>query len=180
MRFRVLVGCAALFVPGTAFGAPQANAGLTIGGAATDLRTNLGAEFHLGARADVMFFRRSERDMGFGPYVDVATAAFDTLELGTGASWLLPVTAEFPLVVSAGAFERHTTQFGWEPGVAGTLFFGGRSYNYNSWYGLALGGFLQARYGFGESRQTDIILGVQVDLAILAMPFILAVEAIRR
>ena len=30
------------------------------------------------------------------------------------------------------------------------------------------------------ASETDVILGVQLDLAILAMPFILAVEAIRR
>ena len=55
---------------------PQANAGLTIGGGASDLRAPPAhAFFHLGARADVLFLRTRSRDMGIGPYVLPAPAA---------------------------------------------------------------------------------------------------------
>jgi hypothetical protein len=137
------------------------------------------AFFHLGARADVLFLRTRNRDMGIGPYVDFATAAFETLELGSGIEWLIPVSEAWPVVVSAGVFERRAPGFGWEPGAATTLFVGSRSYNFTSWYGLAAGFFVQGRYGFGDARQADVLAGVQVDLSFLAYPFLLAYEALR-
>ena len=82
-------------------------------------------------------------------------------------------------MLSGGAFAR-SAGFGLEPGVATTLFWGSRSYNYHSTYGLALGLFAQGRYGFGDGRQGDAVLGVQLDLAYVALPFLLAYEALRR
>ena len=171
----------ALGAPRASRAAPQANFGLTVGGAATDVRTNgPRAAFHLGGRADVLFLRSRNRDMAVGPYVDIATAAFDTIELGGGVEWLLPVTEGFPLVVSAGLLERRAPMFGWEPGAESTVFFGSRGYNFTSWYGLAAGLFVQARYGFGDGKQTDLIAGAQLDLSLFAYPFLLAYEALRR
>ena len=155
--------------------------GLTIGGGATDLR--LGgprAAFHLGGRADVLFLRSRNREMGVGPYVDVATAAFDSLETGGGVEWLVPLTESLPMVLSAGMFERHTRAFGWEPGTEATIFVGSRSHNFTSWYGLAAGLFVQGRYGFGDGHQADLLAGAQIDLSLFAYPFILAYEALRR
>lgn len=168
-------------VAGPAGATPQANAGLTVGGALTDMRTAAGprAAFHLGARGDVLFLRRRDRDMGIGPYVEFATEAFDTLELGAGASWLVPGWT-FPFVFSAGAFERQARGQGWEPGVASSIFVGPRSYNFHSSYDLAGGLFVQARYGLGDARQADIVLGAQIDLTLLAYPLIFAYAAVRR
>ncbi len=161
--------------------APQANFGLTVGGAATDLRTNgPRAAFHLGGRADVLFFRSRNREAGFGPYVDVATAAFDTLEAGGGVEGLLPITEAIPLVLSTGLFERRAPSFGWQPGAEATVFAGTRSHNFTSWYGLAAGLFVQGRYGFGDAKQADLIAGAQIDLSLFAYPFVLAYEALRR
>jgi hypothetical protein len=152
--------------------APQASVGLTIGPAVTDLHTAPGVELHLGGRADLLFFRRREADMAVGPYVDLATAAFDTVEAGGGVEWLLPVTREVPFIVSVGALERHAPGLGWNPGIESTLFIGSRSYNFDSVYSICAGGFLQGRYGVGDSRQADIILGAQIDLEVFALPFI--------
>lgn len=118
--------------------------------------------------------------MALGPYVDVATAAFDTLEVGGGLEWLVPVSESLPFVFSAGLFERRAPRFGWEPGAEATLFVGSRSHNFTSWYGLAAGLFVQGRYGFGDGKQTDAIAGAQIDLSLFAYPFVLAYEAIRR
>ena len=159
---------------------PQFGARLTTGAALTDMRAGNGPRlaYHLGGRFDVLLLRERAGTMALGPYVDVATAAFDTFESGGGLSWLVP-TGDAALVVSAGAFAR-SSRFGWEPGVAGTLFWGSRSFNYHSAYSLGVGLFLQGRYGMGDGRQADAILGVQVDLEYLALPFLFAYEAVRR
>lgn len=161
--------------------APQISAGLTTGAALTDLRADNGPRlaYHLGGRVDALFLRERAGTMALGPYVDVATAAFDTFEAGGGLEWLVPA-GDTAFILSAGGFGR-TSRFGWEPGAAATLFWGSRSFNYHSIYSLGLGLFLQGRYGLaGDGRQADAILGVQVDLEYLALPFLFAYEAIAR
>ncbi len=174
------LGLAVLLAPCAARAAPQVGAALTTGVATTDWRAENGPRvaFHLGARVDALFLRDRPGQMALGPYVDVATAAFDTLEAGGGLSWLIPAGAP-ALVLSGGAFAR-TSRFGVEPGVAATLFWGARSFNYHGVYGLGVGLFAQGRLGLGDGRQADAIAGVQIDLAYLALPFVFAIEAIRR
>lgn len=159
---------------------PQVSSGLTTGVALTDLRFSHGPRvaYHLGGRLDVLFLREGPTDMAIGPYVDVATHAFDTFEAGGGLSWLVPAGST-AFVFSGGAFGR-TAGFGFEPGVASTIFWGSRSFNYHSTYGIAAGLFAQGRYGFGDGKQADAIFGVQLDLEYLALPFLLAYEAITR
>jgi len=159
---------------------PQLGAGLTTGAALTDLRWPNGPRlaYHLGGRFDVLLLRERHGTMALGPYVDVATAAFDTFEAGGGVEWLIPV-GDTALIASAGGFGR-TSRFGWEPGVCGTIFWGSRSFNYHGSYSLGLGLFAQGRYGLGDGKQADAILGVQIDLGYIALPFIFAYEAIRR
>lgn len=179
-KLAALVAVGALALCGRAEAAPQANVGLTIGGGTGALGNGGGGFFHLGGRADVLFLRERGKDMALGPYLDIATSSFNTLELGGGLEWLIPVRDDLPIVVSAGGFERRVPVFGWEPGVVSTLFFGSRSYNFHSWYNLGLGLFVQGRRGLGDAKQTEIIFGAQVDLALLAYPFIFAYEALRR
>ncbi|MEI7893240.1 MAG: hypothetical protein WCI05_09115 [Myxococcales bacterium] len=178
--FPVLALLTAFVTPARA--APQVSVGLTLGADVRSLRAEAHppVAFHMGGRADMVLLRSRGSDMGIGPYVDIATNAFDTLELGAGALWLIPVRPEFPLVWSVGAFERRAPVFGWEPGVASTLFWGSRSYNFHSWYGLCAGFFVQGRYGLGDARQAEVIGGVQLDTAFLALPFMALVSALRR
>ncbi|MBX3185913.1 MAG: hypothetical protein KF819_02815 [Labilithrix sp.] len=159
---------------------PQVTSGLTMGGAFTDLRADNGPRvaFHLGGRLDVLFLREGPRDMALGPYVELLTHAFDTFETGGGLAWLVPVGST-AFVLSGGSFAR-TSRFGWEPGVAGTLFWGSRSYNYHSTYAVGVGLFAQTRYGLGDGKQADAVIGVQIDLQYLALPFMLAYQAIAR
>jgi hypothetical protein len=173
-----LIVALSLIAPSATAG-PQANAGLTIGGGAFEVRDQPKAFFQLGARADVLFLRKRNRDMAVGPYVDFVTAAFETLELGGGVEWLVPLSESLPLVLSAGAFERRAPGYAWEPGAVSTIFIGSRSYNFSSWYGLAAGFFVQGRWGFGDAHQADILGGLQVDLSLFAYPFLLAYEALR-
>lgn len=158
---------------------PQLGAAATTGVALTDLRADgPRVAYHLGARFDALFLRDAPRQMALGPYVDVATAAFDTLEAGGGLSWLVPVDAT-AFIFSAGSFAR-TSALGWEPGVAGGLFWGSRSFNYHSKYAIGVGLFAQGRYGLGDGEQGDVIGGLHLDLEYLALPFVFLFEAIRR
>ncbi|MBN9160576.1 MAG: hypothetical protein J0I07_06415 [Myxococcales bacterium] len=180
-RIAVVVAGLLSLVAARAEAAPQVSAGLTTGAGLTDLRASNGPRlaYHLGGRLDVLLLRDRAGTMALGPYVDVATAAFDTFESGGGIEWLVPA-GDTAFIFSAGAFAR-SSRFGWEPGAAGTIFWGSRSFNYHSTYSLGLGLFLQGRYGLaGEGRQSDAILGVQIDLQYLALPFLFAYEAITR
>lgn len=158
---------------------PQISAGVTNGVALTDLRDEgPRVAYHLGARFDALFLRDKPSDMALGPYIDVATHAFDTIEAGGGVAWLVPVGST-ALVLSSGPFAR-SAGYGLEPGVASTLFWGSRSFNYHASYGIAAGLFAQGRYGFGDGRQGDAVFGVRLDLEYVALPFLLAYEAITR
>jgi hypothetical protein len=168
---------AVLSIAAPASAAPQASVGLLTGGAVRDLRDGASGAFALGARGSVLFLRERGSDMAIGPYVEALSLAFSTFETGGGAEWLLPVRDDLPFVLSAGLFERHAPNVGWQPGVATGLFFGSRSYNFHSTYGLAAGVFVQGRYGVGDSRQADIVIGVQLDFELLAVPFIFLYEA---
>jgi|GEM_PF-509023 len=157
---------------------PQITSGVTTGAALTDLRAENGPRvaYQLGARVDFLFLRERPRDMAIGPYVEMTTAAFDTWEGGGGIAWLVP-TGSTALVFSGGGFAR-TSRFGWEPGVAGTLFWGSRSFNFHSAYAVGVGLFAQGRYGLGDGRQADAVIGVQLDLEYLALPFVLVYQGL--
>ncbi|WP_394844596.1 hypothetical protein LZC95_47025 [Pendulispora brunnea] len=165
---------------GGAHAAPQVSLGTTVGGALTGLRLEDGphAAFHLGARGDVFFLRSNERSVGIGPFAEVLTAGFDTLEAGGGLSVLLPVFSSLPVIWSGGGFVRRAPALDWEGGVSTTLFFGAMGYNFHSWYEMQNGVFVSARYGLGDGRQADIVFGVRLDLMLLALPAIFIYEAI--
>lgn len=172
----IVAGC---LVASRADAAPQVSAGVTTGYALTDFRADNGprSAFHLGGRFDLLLLRERANTMALGPYVDVATFAFDTFEAGGGLEWLVPV-GDAAMIVSAGPFAR-TSRFGWEPGVASTIFIGSRSFNYHSIYSLGVGFFVQGRYGFGDGKQSDALAGVQLDLAYFALPFLFLANAFR-
>lgn len=158
---------------------PQTSIGLTLGGVVRDQQAGgAGGAFHLGARSDLLLLRSSNRDMAVGPYVDVATASFHDTDVGGGLGWLLPMTEDFPLLLSAGGFARDGDGRGWRPGVEGTILVGPRSYNFHSWYGLAGGLFVQTRWVPQSPSTVDVVIGVQVDVELLALPFIFAWQSV--
>lgn len=176
-----MAALAVLVWAGRADADPQASVGLTVGGAGRGYGKDLFYEpaFHLGLRADTMFGRTSGRDFGVGPYVELMTHAFDELQFGGGAALLLPAFDSLPFVVSAGAYGRYTPLLELEPGIASSIFFGSRSYNFSSSYVLALGVLVQARIGLGDSRETSFVFGLQVDTGFAALPLVLAIEGAR-
>lgn len=180
MRLSILAAAALVTISGAADAHPQMTAAATTGFALTDIRADHGPRlaFHLGGRFEALFLRDHPRDMAFGGYAEVVTAAFDTVETGGGLSWLVPTQAT-AFLFSAGAFAR-TSSWGWEPGLSTTVFWGSHPFNYHSAYVVGAGLFAQGRYRLAGGHQADAIVGVQVDLAYIALPFLFAYEAIRR
>jgi hypothetical protein len=136
--------------------------------------------FSLAWRGDILFLRDSPRALGLGPALSVRIDHFADVAPAVGASLLLPITEAFPLVFTPSAALR------WDgasvaPGVSGRLFWGVRSHNYHSVYALSMGFWVEARHFFGAQQSTDVAAGVDVDLQLLAMPFLaLYVELFRR
>lgn len=176
----ILAGAVLVLAPSIASADAQVNAGLTVGGGVAEMRDRPHAAFHLGLHGDVLFLRNRNSDMAIGPYVEASTYGFATAELGGGVSWLVPVSSSLPFIFSAGTFARNEHADGWEPGAAATIFFGSRSYNFHSTYGLMAGLFLQGRVGLANSRQADLLLGAHIDLSLLAWPWVYAFQAITR
>lgn len=161
---------------------PQFNAGLTIGAAGVGYEHAIWKEtdFHLGMRTDLTFLRNKNSDFGLGPYLELQSLAFRDVQFGGGASLVVPVLDSLPIVVSAGGYARKGVEgYGLEPGVAGELFWGSRSYNFNANYVLVAGVFGQVRYGLGETKQTAIVIGARVDFAMIALPFLFLINAAR-
>jgi len=113
--------------------------------------------------------------MAVGPYIDATTLSFHSADVGAGAEWLIPVIDELPLVISGGAFIRDGQGRSWSPGADGSVFFGSRSFNFHSWYGMASGIFAQTRWIPGAPSSVDFIFGVQIDAELLALPVLLVV-----
>ena len=182
-RLRCAVGALSLLLAcGDARAEPQGTAGLTIGVAGAGLDRSYWDEtdFHLGLRGDVLFGRERASDFGAGPYVEVLTHAFDDVQFGGGLSVLLPVIEYLPVVVSAGTYGRFSGEpYGTEPGIAAEVFWGSRSYNFHSAYGLSFGLLGEFRYGLGDSRETSIVIAAQLDLVGLSLPFLFLINAAR-
>ncbi|WP_437966916.1 hypothetical protein WMF04_46375 [Sorangium sp. So ce260] len=167
---------------GTARAEPQASVGVTLGlaGAGLDRRLWDTTVFHAGLRGDLLFGRSSNDDFGVGPYAEVLTHAFDELQAGAGVSALVPVLDSFPLILSTGIYGRWSDDAKtMEPGIAGAVFWGARSHNFHSSYGLSTGLLAQMRLGLGASKETAVVLAAQLDVALLGLPFVYLFNAIK-
>ncbi|WP_437733166.1 hypothetical protein [Sorangium sp. So ce1335] len=184
-RFRALSITALLGITlahGTARAEPQASVGVTLGVAGAGLERRLwdATLFHAGVRGDVLFGRAANDELGVGPYAEVLTHAFDELQIGAGVSALAPLLDLFPLVVSTGLYGRWSEDAdAVEPGVAAAVFWGIRSYNFHSSYSTSAGLLAQARIGLGASKETSVVLAAQLDVALLGLPFVYAINAIK-
>lgn len=178
-----LIAFATISAPRPAAAEPQASVGVTVGAAGEGYDHQFWKQrtaFHLGLHGDVIFGRSTTSDFGIGPYAEIFTHAFDEVQFGGGVSGLLPVIDAFPIIVSAGGYGRKGSDgFGLEPGVAGELFWGSRSYNFHSKYMISGGLLTQLRYGLGPSHETSIVVSAQVDVLLLAMPVLFLITAAR-
>jgi len=124
--------------------------------------------------ADVLFGRDRGAEFALGPYLDISTRNFSDLRWGGGASLLVPIIDDFPLVISAGPYVNGLENLG----LRTALFWGLRSYNFHSNYGMAGGLVLAAENDFGSVADNALMAGVQIDGLWLALPFIFVYEAI--
>jgi hypothetical protein len=161
---------------------PQISSTLAVGAAGNGDRSHLwnSTDFAVGLRGELLLGRGRDADFGVGPYLEaLTTTGFSDMQWGGGATLLVPVHSYLPLTVSAGGYATKTDAWGWQPGLAGELFWGSHGYNYGSIYALTAGIFAGARYGVGSSRDVSIVLGARIDLEFLALPAILVWNAIR-
>lgn len=179
--------------PTTLRAEPQGTVGLTVGAAlrGDDTQWARTGDFHLGLRGDVMFGREGPNDFGAGPWAMVSTHAFDEVAFGGGPSLLLPVLPTFPMVLAAGPYARVGDETppgpggfrlmgrGLEGGIAASWFWGTRSYNFHGSYGMAAGLLVEGRFGLGPSQERSIIIGAQLDLVAISLPFQFLVSAIK-
>ncbi len=176
----VAAGAVGLFAA-NAQATPQISAALTAGAAASSFEADGGPRFaaHLGGRFDVLLLRERAGTMAFGPYIEGLTVGFETLELGGGAEWLVPV-GDTAFVLSAGVFTKPGERSG-SSGAAAGIFWGSRSFNYHSAYAPSAGLFVQGR-ATAESHfgAPSLLVGAHIDLEYLALPWVLAYQALRR
>jgi hypothetical protein len=174
------VATALLCAASSASAAPQLNASVYTGAAGRSTAPSVWSDtaWFSGVRGDALFLRERVRDMALGPYVDVSTAAFSDLRLGGGASWLLPITEDVPIILSFGALGR-LDEGRWQPGWSTQLFVGSRSYNFSSRYALGGGLLLAWQESLNEPRDRALVVAAQIDLQLLLLPALLAIEAIR-
>ncbi len=125
-----------------------------------------------GLRADLLFGRERGSDFALGPYAQIMTAGFWDARFAAGASVLLPISDDFPLVLSLGA-GGHELSHGQ---LESWLFWGPRAYNFHASYSLAGGLLLGASRDLDERAENALFVGVQIDGVALALPFLLAYE----
>ncbi len=129
--------------------------------------------------ADVLLGRDRSSDLGIGPYVEAGTAGFSDGRFGGGLSLLLPVHPFVPAIVSAGGYGRYTEPYGLEPGLEANLFLGSRSYNFHSNYSIGAGFVAGFKYGLGDSKERTVVLALQIDGALMALPFVLLYQSLK-
>jgi hypothetical protein len=123
----------------------------------------------------VLFGRERNDDFGFGPYAEVSTAGFWDARYGGGLSVLAPVTSDFPLVLSFGAFGHEADAVA----LGANAFFGLRSYNFHGNYNFAVGLVTSGYRDLGAERATLVSVGLEIDGFFLAIPFLLAAGELR-
>jgi len=175
-----------------ALGAPpmQANASLLVGpvvSSGQDGGFGDHAELLLGLRGDLLFLRASPHDFGLGPYLEASTFAFDQGQLGSGASFLMPIHDVFPLVLSGGGHLRVAREdLGPRAGFDASLFWGARSFNYHGVYNMAGGLRVGYHHTFGVVPERGpavdeklLSITAQIDVVALGLPIVLLIDALR-
>ncbi|MDB4929149.1 MAG: uncharacterized protein JWM10_1633 [Myxococcaceae bacterium] len=162
----------ALLVAPAAAAYPQWTLGLTLGAGAR-LAPPADREVLVVAalRGEATFGPRTPYAWRAGLFGAVGTTDFVTLDLAAGAILHIPVSASLPLLLSAGAVADAAPTPG-RLGVLGRLWWGSRSLNYHSSYGMAAGLWVEGRYRPGEGT-ADVLAGVDLDLRVLTLPFVM-------
>lgn len=154
-------------------GAVEVTAQLSLGGGVRFPTPSQGATgfFSIALRADLLALRSTPRSFGLGPYLSVRSDGFRNVCPSLGASLLVPLHDTFPLVLSAGPVAC-VDPLGFSLGALERIWWGARSYNYHASYVLSGGLFFEARQFTAPSGGLDLLAGADIDLEILAIPWI--------
>jgi hypothetical protein len=129
-------------------------------------------------RGDVLFGRDRSSDVGIGPALEIGTVGFSDARLMAGGTALLPLGDLFAVGLTPGAYLRFVSGevVG---GVAGRAFFGVRAHNYTGSYALATGLVLGLDRDLGFRDEHAVTVALELDGALLALPFVMLVSWIR-
>jgi hypothetical protein len=181
---RRLVAAAAagfsLLFGGYSHAAPQYSAGLVTGVCGTGSDGSLWQDtcWFNGARAELVLGRSRSSDFGAGPFLDATSAGFEDVRLGGGLIGVAPFSDSLPIALSLGGYARRDDDR-WFPGLAGWLFIGSRSYNFHSNYAIAAGLLVGYQRDLHERGSDAIVIALQLDALLLAIPGIYAASALR-
>jgi hypothetical protein len=167
---RALVALSLVALPATSHAYTQWAAALTLGGGARLTPSQQReALVSVGLRADALFGPRDATSLRAGPFVAGWSDDFDSLVAAAGASLLLPIATDTPLVVSMGATYSVTARERLPVGVMGRVWWGSRSMNLHASYGMSSGLWLEARYA-PDGGALDVVVGLDGDLAFISLP----------
>ena len=160
--------------------APQWNSALVAGIAGTGDRSVVWDQtrFYGGVRGDVLFLRNGPRSPGLGPSLELATAGFSDLRAIASALLLLPLGDLWGVALEPGGYVRSSDD-GALPGLSGRAWFGIQTYNYQGAYSPRGGITVGYARDLRDSGSHAIVVAVQVDGLILALPFVLLYESFR-
>ncbi|MBM4361655.1 MAG: hypothetical protein FJ104_03160 [Deltaproteobacteria bacterium] len=156
----------------------SAGAGAGIGFAADERGAPLAPWATLGARADVLFGQKRPPDLGVGPAVLATTSWFGDARLLTGPTFFLPLAEPFGVGGTVGA-GLWLAPGGAEPAIGARALLGARGFNYLGSYSMAGGVELGFDRSLGSASRTALSAQLQIDGALLAIPFLWAVTALR-
>ena len=127
----------------------------------------------LGIHGDVLIGRDGAGAWGAGPCAEVWTD-WQGWGGGLGASALVPILEDWPLVGSATVQWRELDGTG-EPQTTGEIFWGTRSYNYHGAYEMSGGVVVGGRVGFGEMGERAISISLHIDGEVLMLPVVMLI-----
>ncbi|MGF1468367.1 MAG: hypothetical protein ACFCGT_19770 [Sandaracinaceae bacterium] len=135
--------------------------------------------YELGLRADLLLGRGRPERVRAGPLVDLRTDGFRSIEPGGGLSLWVPTGRGLGLSLLAGGGYAFRRQGRDGPFALGSVTVAYRPYNYFGAYGWMAGVYAALRVQVDDPRGWEATLGVSLDLALLAVPFLILAQRIR-
>lgn len=162
--------------PARAEARPEWSAGLETAACATGRALGAASAAWCNAlRADVLFLRQRSSDFGIGASLRLGTAGFDDLRLDPSLSLIMPLSNALSLGLETGPHLLN----GKELGISASVFVGLRPFNHYGHYSTNAGLMLLAEQSLGRDQPSALWLALRLDGSWLALPFILAYQAVQ-
>jgi hypothetical protein len=181
VRLGAFVGVlfAGVLVLGRASADPQWNSGLVLGAAGDGTDRFWGdTQFYGALRGDLLLGRTGPRTVGFGPALEIGTLGFSDARFLLNATAVVPLGDLFVLQGGPGAYAR-LGSFGAVPGLSGRVLLGAKAYNDYGAYAMTGGLVLGYDHDLGHTRAHAVVVALQVDGLLLAIPALALFEWLR-